>query len=64
LTELNAKYRDKFGFPFLFAVKGSTKQQILRALEERLPASRDDEYRVALEQVSRIAKFRLEDSLI
>ena len=39
LTELNTKYRDKFGFPFLFAVKGSTKQQILRALEERLHAS-------------------------
>ena len=43
LTELNTRYRDKFGFPFLFAVKGSTKQQILRALEERLHASRDDE---------------------
>ena len=64
LTELNARYRDKFGFPFLFAVKGSTKQHILRALEERLHASHDDEYRVAIEQVSRIAKFRLEDSLI
>jgi 2-oxo-4-hydroxy-4-carboxy-5-ureidoimidazoline decarboxylase len=63
LTELNTKYRDRFGFPFLFAVKGSTKQQILRALEERLRASRDDEYRVALDQVSRIARFRLEDSL-
>jgi 2-oxo-4-hydroxy-4-carboxy-5-ureidoimidazoline decarboxylase len=63
LTELNTKYRDKFGFPFLFAVKGSTKQQIIRALEERLHASRDDEYRVAIEQIIRIAKFRLEDNL-
>ena len=63
LTELNTKYRDKFGFPFLFAVKGSTKEQILQALEKRLQDSRDNEYRVALEQASRIARFRLEDSL-
>jgi len=63
LTELNTKYRDKFGFPFLFAVKGSTIQQILQVLEQRVHASRDDEYRVALEQVSRIARFRLEDCL-
>ncbi len=63
LTRLNAAYRDKFGFPFLFAVKGSTKNDILRALERRLQASPGDEHRVALEQVSRIARFRLEDCL-
>ena len=63
LTRLNSDYRDKFGFPFLFAVKGSTKHDILRALEQRLGASPADERRVALEQVSRIARFRLEDIL-
>ena len=63
LTRLNSAYRDKFGFPFLFAVKGSTKDDILRALERRLKASPAEEFRVALEQVSRIARFRLEDSL-
>ncbi len=64
LTSLNSAYRDKFGFPFLFAVKGSTKEDILRALEERLNASPDEEYRVALEQVNRIARFRLESMFV
>jgi len=63
LTRLNSAYRDKFGFPFLFAVKGSTKDDILRALKRRLQAAPADEHRVALEQVSCIARFRLEDSL-
>ena len=36
LQRLNSAYREKFGFPFLFAVKGSTKHDILRALERRL----------------------------
>jgi 2-oxo-4-hydroxy-4-carboxy-5-ureidoimidazoline decarboxylase len=64
LHELNRKYRAKFGFPFLFAVKGRTKQEILRALAERLEALPEEEYRVALEQVDRIARFRLEEIFV
>ncbi len=60
LQRLNAAYWQKFGFPFLFAVKGSTANQILEALEERLPATPDAEFVEALRQVSRIALFRLE----
>lgn len=63
LREFNQAYRDKFGFPFLFAVKGSTKHDILDALERRVQSSREEEYRVALDQVYRIARFRLEDTL-
>jgi len=63
LRALNETYRDKFGFPFLFAVKGSTKHDILDALERRVQSSREEEYRVALHQVYRIARFRLEDTL-
>jgi 2-oxo-4-hydroxy-4-carboxy-5-ureidoimidazoline decarboxylase len=63
LRTLNEAYRDKFGFPFLFAVKGSTKHNILDALERRMRSSREEEYRVALDQVYRIARFRLEDTL-
>jgi len=63
LRGLNEVYRDKFGFPFLFAVKGSTKHDILDALERRVRSSREEEYRVALDQVYRIARFRLEDTL-
>ena len=63
LTALNAAYRQKFGFPFLYAVKGSTKHDILSALESRLLSARDAELGEALRQVSRIARFRLEELL-
>jgi 2-oxo-4-hydroxy-4-carboxy-5-ureidoimidazoline decarboxylase len=61
LQKLNAAYRDKFGFPFLFAVKGSNKFDILEALEQRYHCSPEQEFRVALEQVYRIARFRLDE---
>jgi 2-oxo-4-hydroxy-4-carboxy-5-ureidoimidazoline decarboxylase len=61
LHELNTAYREKFGFPFLFAVKGKTKHDILVALEDRLRATVDEEFAEALRQVSRIAWLRLRD---
>lgn len=60
LQSLNSAYREKFGFPFLFAVKGSTSSQILTALRQRLPRDGDTEFAEALHQVARIARFRLE----
>jgi OHCU decarboxylase len=63
LQRLNAEYRQKFGFPFLFAVKGSTIAQILDALERRLPGAPGVEFAEALRQASRIARFRLEQIL-
>jgi 2-oxo-4-hydroxy-4-carboxy-5-ureidoimidazoline decarboxylase len=64
LQRLNADYRVKFGFPFLFAVKGSTPAQILEALEERLPRDPEVEFEEGLRQVARIARFRLDDSVL
>jgi 2-oxo-4-hydroxy-4-carboxy-5-ureidoimidazoline decarboxylase len=61
LTRLNTEYKEKFGFPFLYAVKGSGKAQILAALEARLRSTRDEEFVEALRQVFRIARFRLEE---
>jgi OHCU decarboxylase len=61
LTALNAAYKEKFGFPFLHAVKGITKQDILTALERRLPSSRHAELAEALRQVYRIARVRLDE---
>jgi OHCU decarboxylase len=63
LTRLNESYKQKFGFPFLLAVKGSTKHEILRALEQRLPSTHEMEFAEALRQVYRIAAFRLHDVL-
>ena len=61
LHRLNAEYKQKFGFPFLYAVKGSTKHDILAAIERRLPHSKNDEFQEALTQAARIAGFRIED---
>ena len=60
LNRLNAAYRTRFGFPFLLAVKDSTKHDVLRALQARMESAPEDEYREALRQVYRIARFRLE----
>jgi 2-oxo-4-hydroxy-4-carboxy-5-ureidoimidazoline decarboxylase len=60
LIDLNGAYRKKFGFPFLYAVKGAGKSAILEALERRLSSNREDEFQEALRQVYRIARFRLE----
>jgi len=61
LRALNSAYREKFGFPFLYAVRGSTTRDILNAIERRLTSMRDAEHKEALRQVYRIARFRLED---
>ncbi|MER2604715.1 MAG: 2-oxo-4-hydroxy-4-carboxy-5-ureidoimidazoline decarboxylase [Siculibacillus sp.] len=58
---LNDAYRAKFGFPFIFAVKGATKTMILDAFEARLPDTLAAEFETAIAQVSRIFRFRLED---
>ena len=63
LQRLNSAYRNRFGFPFLFAVKGSTKYDVLDALERRLNASPEEELQEALRQVFRIAEFRLRETV-
>lgn len=63
LRALNNAYREKFGFPFLFAVKGSTTRDVLNALERRLTSTRDAEHQEGLRQVYRIARFRLEEAI-
>lgn len=58
---LNAAYQEKFGFPFVMAVKGSDRHAILAAFEARLPNTPEVERRTAIEQINRIARFRLEE---
>jgi 2-oxo-4-hydroxy-4-carboxy-5-ureidoimidazoline decarboxylase len=59
-TRMNDEYKARFGFPFIFAVKGATKHQILEAFEARLPNSKEAEFATALGQVCRILRFRIE----
>jgi len=61
LQSMNTCYRDRFGFPFLYAVKGSTVPDILTALARRVEAPPEVEFQEALAQVFRIASFRLRD---
>lgn len=60
-TALNDAYKDKFGFPFIFAVKGATKDMILAAFESRIGNDPATEFATALAQIARIFRFRLED---
>ena len=57
---LNARYRKKFGFPFILAVRGRNRQYILESFRRRVENDRDAEFAEALEQVHRIALLRLE----
>ena len=57
---LNDAYKEKFGFPFILAVKGHTKTSILEAFERRLPHSAEEERQTALAEIYKIARFRLE----
>lgn len=58
--QLNQAYKAKFGFPFIVAVKGLNRQQILELFRQRIGHDRDLEFRTALDQIHRIARFRLE----
>lgn len=60
MQALNAEYRAKFGFPFIVAVKGLDWAGIIERMQARLPNTREQEVAAALEQVGRIARFRLE----
>ena len=60
-TKLNEAYKAKNGFPFIFAVKGATKNQILAAFESRINNDSAKEFQTALDQVNRIIRFRLEE---
>lgn len=60
-TKLNDAYQQKFDFPFIMAVKGRSKGEILAAFETRIENDSETEFETACNQVERIALLRLED---
>lgn len=60
LTTLNNTYKDRFGFPYILAVKGRNRQEILENFRARVNNAPTDEFREALNQVHQIARLRLE----
>jgi N-carbamoyl-L-amino-acid hydrolase len=66
IARLNAAYRERFGFPFMLAVRGPrgdglTKAQIIATFERRLEHHPDFEFAEALRNVQRVAELRLDD---
>lgn len=60
LRGLNASYRERFGFPFVIAVKGLTRHQIMDTVDARLNNDSDTEFEACLREIGKIARFRLD----
>ncbi|HVR65990.1 MAG TPA: 2-oxo-4-hydroxy-4-carboxy-5-ureidoimidazoline decarboxylase [Verrucomicrobiae bacterium] len=60
-TELNDSYKRKFPFPFIMAVKGKSRAEILEAFERRMHHDEGMEFRTAIAEVHKIALIRLRD---
>jgi OHCU decarboxylase len=57
--KLNRRYKDKFGFPFIMAVRGSNRQEILSAFTSRLDNDPETEFTRAMSEIHKIARLRL-----
>lgn len=62
--QLNQAYRQRFGFPFIIAVRNHTKASILQQFEARSQNNPEQEYTTALAEVMQIAWHRLTDLII
>lgn len=62
MIELNSKYKEKFGFPFVICVRQNNKiERILEGFENRLPNNRDQEINNGIDAVKKICQLRIED---
>ena len=57
---LNTRYKNKFGFPFVMAVRNSDRHDILAAFRARLGRTPDEEFATAIREIHEIARMRLE----
>jgi OHCU decarboxylase len=62
-SDANAAYRARFGVPFILAVRGKTKAEILAAFEARLQHDPAAEFKTALSEIDRIAALRIGEIL-
>ncbi len=58
--DLNDQYKDKFGFPFVMAVRDSDRQEILAAFQRRLENDSQTEFETAIREIHKIARLRLQ----
>ena len=59
--KLNLEYKNKFRFPFIIAVKGKSKTEILNNFRQRILNDVESEFKEAKKQVKKIATFRLNE---
>jgi len=59
--KLNEEYKKKFGFPFIVAVKGKNKEEILNSFRQRITNNINSEFEEAKKQVKKIASLRLSE---
>jgi 2-oxo-4-hydroxy-4-carboxy-5-ureidoimidazoline decarboxylase len=64
MLELNDRYQQKFGFPFIICARLNNVATILQAMEDRLTNSGETEFKTALQEISKIARLRLADIVI
>ncbi|WP_407407698.1 2-oxo-4-hydroxy-4-carboxy-5-ureidoimidazoline decarboxylase [Peribacillus sp.] len=60
---LNKRYENKFGFPFILAVRGKDKHDIYEAMESRIHHTEETEFETALAEIYQIALFRLQEKI-
>ncbi|MEL6455759.1 MAG: 2-oxo-4-hydroxy-4-carboxy-5-ureidoimidazoline decarboxylase [Cyanobacteria bacterium J06623_5] len=63
IQTLNAAYKEKFGFPFVVAVKGMSVKDVIAAMETRVGSEREEEVARSLAEIYKIARFRLESTI-
>lgn len=61
--ELNLKYKEKFGFPFVMAVRNSNRREILANFKLRLENDKGTEFDTAIGEIHKIAGMRLQEVL-
>jgi OHCU decarboxylase len=64
LQQLNKAYQEKFGFPFIMAVRGSNRHAILAGFEQRLQNDAETEFARALQEINNIVRMRLQNIAI
>jgi len=61
LTQLNMQYRNQFQFPFIIAVKGLSKNDIINEMKKRVYNSKEEEFETAMKEIHKIASLRIND---
>ena len=61
MKELNSRYKEKFGFPFVICARLNKKEAILKGLEERYDHDLKRELEIGIDQVLRICELRVKD---